>query len=52
MKYCTKCVMHPWENVNEFYVSNRVTGGAREIVPYELTWIVHILGVPNEIKAY
>ena len=43
---------HPWENVNEFYVSNRVTGGAREIVPYELTWIVDILGVPNEIKGY
>lgn len=43
---------HPWENVNEYYVSNRVTGGAREIVPYELTWIVDILGVPNEIKGY
>ncbi len=43
---------HPWENVNEFYVSNRITGGAREIVPYELTWIVDILGIPNEIKGY
>lgn len=43
---------HPWENVNAFYVSNRITGGAREIVPYELTWIVDILGVPNEVKGY
>lgn len=43
---------HPWENVNDFYVSNRITGGAREIVPYELTWIVDILGYPNEIKGY
>lgn len=43
---------HPWENVNEFYVSNRVTGGAREIVPYELTWIVDLLGYPKETKGY
>lgn len=43
---------HPWENVNDFYVSNRVTGGAREIVPYELTWIVDVLGFPNAIKGY
>ena len=43
---------HPWENVNDFYVSNRETGGAREIVPYELTWITDIFGMPNEIKGY
>ena len=43
---------HPWENVNDFYVSNRKTGGAREIVPFELTWIVDILGFPKAIKGY
>lgn len=43
---------HPWENVKDFYVSNRLTGGAREIVPYELTWIVDVLGYPNEAKGY
>lgn len=43
---------HPWEDVNDFYVSNRATGGAREIVPFELTWIVDILGLPNAIKGY
>lgn len=43
---------HPWENVNDFYVSNRLTGGAREIVPYELTWIVDVMGYPNELKGY
>ncbi len=43
---------HPWESVNDFYVSNRETGGAREIVPYELTWITDIFGMPNEIKGY
>lgn len=43
---------HPWENVNDFYVSNRLTGGAREIVPYELTWIVDVLGYPDKVKGY
>jgi len=35
---------HPWENVKEFYVSNPHTGGCREIVPFELTWINDIFG--------
>ena len=43
---------HPWENVREFYVGNRETGGAREIVPYELTWITSLFGYPKEIKGY
>ena len=43
---------HPWEDVNDFYVSNRVTGGAREIVPYELTWLTDVFGYPKEIKGY
>jgi len=42
---------HPWEKVNDFYVSNRITGGAREIVPFELTWIVDTIGWPNEVKG-
>ena len=43
---------HPWENVNDFYVSNRLTGGAREIVPFELTWIINMFGFPKGIKGY
>lgn len=43
---------HPWESVNDFYVGNRITGGAREIVPYELTWLVDILGFPMDAKGY
>lgn len=43
---------HPWEDVNDFYVSNRSTGGAREIVPYELTWITNVFGFPKGIKGY
>ncbi len=43
---------HPWEDVNDFYVSNRLTGGAREIVPYELTWITDIFGFPQDARGY
>ena len=35
---------HPWESIEEFYVSKRDTGGCREIVPFELTWINKMLG--------
>lgn len=43
---------HPWESVNDFYVSNRPTGGGREIVPFELTWMVDTIGWPSETKGY
>jgi predicted dehydrogenase len=38
---------HPWEKIEEFYVSKRETGGAREIVPFELTWLNDIFGPPK-----
>lgn len=37
---------HPWEDIQDFYVSDRETGGAREIVPFEMTWINDIFGSP------
>lgn len=37
---------HPWEKVTDYYVSNPLTGGAREIVPFELTWMVDAFGWP------
>lgn len=37
---------HPWEDINDFYVSKKETGGAREIVPFELTWLNEIFGNP------
>jgi len=43
---------HPWEKVTDFYVSRKETGGAREIVPYELTWMTQVFGFPKEIKGY
>ena len=35
---------HPWEDIIDFYVSNPETGGCREIVPFELTWLNDIFG--------
>lgn len=39
---------HPWEDYKNFYASKRETGACREIVPFELIWIVDIFG---EIKS-
>lgn len=43
---------HPWEKVTDYYVSNRDTGGGREIVPFELTWIIDVLGFPQSVTGY
>ena len=37
---------HPWEKIEDFYVSTRATGAGREIVPFELTWLNDIFGEP------
>lgn len=43
---------HPWEKVSEYYVSKRETGGGREIVPFELTWIVDLIGYPERVTGF
>lgn len=42
---------HPWEHIQDFYVSKRETGGAREIVPFELTWLNEIFGNPEPLAC-
>ena len=42
---------HTYEKVSDYYVSNPATGGAREIVPFELTWIVNTFGFPTRIAG-
>jgi predicted dehydrogenase len=42
---------HPWEGIEEFYVSARETGGGREIVPFELTWLNDIFGFPEPLSC-
>ena len=40
---------HNYESVSDYYVSNPATGGGREIVPFELTWITQIFGFPKRV---
>lgn len=40
---------HTYEKVSDYYVSNPATGGAREIVPFELSWLTHVLGFPQRV---
>lgn len=42
---------HPWEDIGDYYVSRRETGGAREIVPFELTWLDDIFGPSAPIRS-
>lgn len=42
---------HPWEEIKDFYVSNKHTGGCREIVPFELTWLNDLWGNPEPIAC-
>lgn len=35
---------HPWEDYRAFYVSKKETGACREIVPFELIWIISTFG--------
>jgi predicted dehydrogenase len=43
---------HPWEDISEYYVSDPETGGAREIVPFELTWLVDLFGKPKPLSCF
>ncbi len=43
---------HPWENIKDFYVSKKETGGGREMVPFELTWLTDIFGLPQNVKGF
>jgi predicted dehydrogenase len=42
---------HPWERIEDFYVSQRETGGCREIVPFELTWLDDIFGASEPLAC-
>lgn len=43
---------HNYEKVSEYYVSKKETGGGREIVPFELTWITLLLGMPLRVVGF
>lgn len=43
---------HPWEKVTDYYVGKKETGGAREILPFELTWLIEVVGWPRAVRAF
>ena len=42
---------HPWEDIKDYYVSNKETGGGRELVPFELAWLNDIFGEPKIVNS-
>ena len=43
---------HPWEDIKDFYVGKKETSASREMVPFELTWLLDITGYPEEVFAF
>lgn len=41
---------HPWENINNFFVSNKRTNGCREIFAIDLPWLLKAMG--NVVKIH
>jgi len=42
---------HPWENYTDFYVSKKQTGACREIVPFELSWLIDAFGEVRDLRC-
>ena len=43
---------HPWESIRDFYVSKRQTGGARDIVAFELEFLTWLFGQPVTVRGF
>lgn len=43
---------HPHEDLKDFYVSNKITGAAREIVPFDFVYLVWLFGMPEQIVSF
>ena len=43
---------HPWEDYRNFYVSKKLTGACREIVPFELVWLTGMCGPVETVSAF
>lgn len=43
---------HPWENMSDYYVHKKNTGGGRDQIMWELSWIFQILGRPKTVFAH
>ena len=42
---------HPWEKIKNFYVGRKETNGCKELIPFELNWMVDIFGKPKFVDS-
>ena len=42
---------HPWESYQDFFISRKETGGAKELVPVELNWLTYIFSDVRSVFA-
>ncbi|OIO91326.1 MAG: hypothetical protein AUK03_11385 [Anaerolineae bacterium CG2_30_64_16] len=42
---------HPWERVEDYYVSSRLNGGGREMVAFEMDWMEWLFGPVTAVAA-
>lgn len=42
---------HPWENYKKFFVSKKETGGAKELVPFELNWMIYLFSKIESVSS-
>jgi predicted dehydrogenase len=42
---------HPWEKLRDYYVYKLETGGGRDQIAWELSWIMSLMGHPKSVMA-
>ncbi|HLX55059.1 MAG TPA: Gfo/Idh/MocA family oxidoreductase, partial [Aquella sp.] len=42
---------HPWEKLQDYYVYAKETGGGRDQIAWELSWIMSLMGKPKNVMA-
>lgn len=42
---------HPWERLEDYYVYKKETGGGRDQIAWELSWIIALMGRPKIVSA-
>ena len=43
---------HSWEKIKDYYVSKKTTAACKEIIVFELIWLIDIFGFPKVISSY
>ncbi len=42
---------HPWDNLNDFFISSKLTNGCRELLAIELPWIQNTFGKIEQVHV-